>query len=172
MTVRELMELNGFITDAEIEVREDGNWLIDCLHIGPSEGVKPPYPTRVPRNHKCRNMQLSNDYYYKDATYIDKSINTWDDGKDYWGIKIDRIPKRWLELQVYSWNVWQASTIGGRRRRIDGGKNINFCGERINIVVLPDGQPMPVPEPERKKTLDENIERQMTITEFLQSMEA
>ena len=47
----------------------------------------------------------------REAYYIDKSINAWDDGKDYWQVKVNRIPKKWLELEVYSWEVWPASSV-------------------------------------------------------------
>ena len=51
MTVRDLIERNGMITDLEITVRKDGGLLLDQLNIGCSEGVKPPYPTSTPNNN-------------------------------------------------------------------------------------------------------------------------
>ena len=51
MTVRELIELNMMITDIEITVRKNGG-LLDQLNIGPAEGIKPPYPTMVPKEER------------------------------------------------------------------------------------------------------------------------
>jgi len=112
MTVKDLIELNAMITDLEITVRIGGNLLLDQLNIGCSEGVKPPYPTRVPKDPKyAGNFNQSNDDMYKDTTYIPKSINAWDDGKDYYGIKLSRIPAKWLDLEVFSWSVGKASSV-------------------------------------------------------------
>ena len=169
MTVRELIELNSMIADAKIEIRKDGHGLVDCLNIGPAQGIKPPYPMRVPKKPEyVNNQNRMHDEFYKDAAYIDKSINAWDDGKEYWEIKVDRIPKRWLDLAVFSWEVWPASSSawGSRRRYKDGSPNNNFHGQRINIVALPDGQQMPEPEPREKKPQPETDNNQMTIDDW------
>ena len=168
MTVRELIELNCMIADAEIMIRKNGQQLVDCLKIGPEIGTKPPYPLRVPKKPEYINSpNRMNDNFYKDATYIKKSINSWDDGKDYWEIKVDRIPKRYLDLTVYSWEVWPGLYGWGNRRRYkDGGINNNFHGQRINIVALPDGQQLPEPEPREKKPQPEADSNQMTIDDW------
>ena len=165
MTVRELIELNQMITDAEITIRKNGA-LLDQLNIGPAEGIKPPFPMMVPKEERyIGNMSKSTK---REAYYINKSINVWDDGKDYWQVKPDRIPKKWLELEVYSWEVWPASTaVYGKSRRNDYGssyKNINFHGQRINITTLPSGEVMTVPE---TKSEEQQIDGQMNITDFL-----
>ena len=165
MTVRELIELNQMITDVEITIRKNGA-LLDQLNIGPAEGIKPPFPMMVPKEERyIGNMSKSTK---REAHYINKSINVWDDGKDYWQVKPDRIPKKWLELEVYSWEVWPASTaVYGKNRRNDYGnsyKNINFHGQRINITTLPSGEVMTVPE---AKSEEQQIDGQMNITDFL-----
>ncbi len=172
MTVRELIELNSMISDAEIVIRKNGHELVDCLNIGPVQGIKPPYPMRVPKKPEYIGSPNSmNDNFYKDAAYINKSINAWDDGKDFWEIKVDRIPKRYLDLTVFSWEVWPGMYgWGGRRRYKDGGINQNFHGQRINIVALPDWQQPPEPEPREKKAVPED-DNQMTIDDWFREHE-
>lgn len=167
MTVRELIELNQMITDIEITVRKNGTALLDQLNIGPAEGIKPPFPTMVPKEERyIGNMSRETK---REAYYIDKNINAWDDGKDYWQIKPGRIPKRWLDLEVYSWEVWPASTaVYGASRRNDYGhshKNINFHGQRLIVTVLPSGESLEVKE---KKQIDqeEQLEGQMSIEDW------
>ena len=169
MTVKELIELNQMITDIEIIVRVKGTALLDALFIGPAIGEKPPHPWRVPKERKyvgnfCKESQ-------KEAQYIAKSINSWDDGKDYWQVKIDRIPKGWGDLEVYSWEVWPAScvcyTSPRRQTGIDTkSRNVNFHGQRINIIALPSGETLPEPE-EKKPKADKQIDGQMNLDEFL-----
>ena len=159
MTVRELIELNQMITDVEITVRKDGCRLLDQLNIGVSEGIKPPYPTRVPIDERYINQDY-NSHLMRDAYYIDKSINAWDDGKDYWQIKVNRIPSKWLDLEVYSWEVWPACHISGTRRYM----NNSFHGQRISVVALPSGESLKVKEP---KVTEDESDGQMTLDEWL-----
>jgi hypothetical protein len=166
MKVRELIELNQMITDIEITVRKEGG-LLDQLNIGPAQGIKPPFPTMVPKEERyVGNMSLETK---REAHYIDKNINAWDDGKDYWQIKPDRIPKKWLELEVTSWEVWPASTVVyGASRRNDYGhshKNINFHGQRINIEAIANGERLEIPEPKVAKE-DDQLEGQMSIEDW------
>lgn len=164
MTVRELIELNAMITDLEITVRIGGNLLLDQLNIGCSEGVKPPYPTRVPKDPKyAGNFNQSNDDMYKDAAYIPKSINAWDDGKDYYEIKLNRIPANWLDLEVLSWSVGKASSVGVNPRR---HRNVNFHGERLRITALPSGESLEVKEDPVEKS-EVGLSGQMNINDFL-----
>lgn len=171
MTVRELIELNQMITDIEITIRKNGSALLDQLNIGPAEGIKPPFPTMVPKEEKyVGNIGIDTK---REAYYIDKSINAWDDGKDYWQVKPDRLPKKWLDLEVYAWEVWPASTaVYGSSRRNDWGhshKNINFHGQRINITALPSGEKLEVKEPKSEQIKKEpQLEGQMNIMEFLE----
>jgi len=169
MTVKELIELNQMITDCEITVRKNGSALLDQLNIGPSEGIKPPYPTMVPKEERyIGNLSIETK---REAYYIDKSINSWDDGWDYWQVKPNRIPKKWLDLEVYAWEVWPASTyVLGSSRRNDYGhssKNVNFHGQRINIIALPSGQTLTVKEEKQNlQQQSDEIEGQMSIEDW------
>ena len=169
MTVRELIELNMMIVDVEITVRTKEGKLVDQLDIGCAVGVKPPYPMRVPKDEKyIGNTNRYCDKYFRESTYIPKSINSWDDGKDYWQLKANRIPEKWLELEVTSWEVWRASTYGTSPRR-DMHKSCGFNGQRINITALPSGERLTVPEEKKEpKTKDDG---QMTLDEYLNDWE-
>ena len=112
MKVQELVELNQMITDIVIEVRRDGCGLLDALHIGCAEGKEPRFPQQVPIDEKHMGSLTER----KKAKYIDKSVNAWDDGYDYWQVKPNRIPSKWRELEVFSWEVWPASVQGNPRR--------------------------------------------------------
>jgi len=167
MTVRELIELNQMITDVNIEIRRDGTRLLDALFIGCAEGVKPPFPCKVP----ISEQYIDSLSFRKEARYIAKSINAWDDGKDYWQVKPDRIPKAWLELTVFSWQVWPASLIGINPRRKTGkAKNVTFHGERLNVIALPPGT-VTVETLAEKMTEgasgSDQIEGQMDINDFI-----
>ena len=156
MTVRELISLNQMITDLEITVRRKDGKLLDQLNIGPSEGVKPPYPTRVPKDERY----IDNVGYYsethRDAAYIGKSINAWDDGREYWQVKPERLPKQWLELEVTSWDSFPASTVGTSSPRRGGiHKNINFHGERLRIETLPSGQSLEIVQKKEEPEVEE-----------------
>lgn len=139
MTVKELIELNQMICDVVIEVRKDGSLLLDKMSIGMKEGIRPPYPTRVPKKPEYAGSNQFNDEFYRDSDYIYKSINTWDDGKDYWQIRPERFPKGWLDLEVFSWSVRSASYLGVRRRDQSGHINVNFHGQCLSITALPNG---------------------------------
>ena len=160
MKVKELIELNQMITDIEITVRKNGSALLDQLNIGLSEGIEPPYPTTVPISEQY--IGNTSEFCRRKAHYIEKSINAWDDGKDYWQIKPDRIPKKWLELEVYAWEVWPASTyVHGRARRNDYGlsnKNTNFHGQRAIITALPSGESLEIKKPRQEPEAEEENE--------------
>ena len=160
MKVKELIELNQMITDIEITVRKNGTALLDQLNIGLSEGIEPPFPTMVPTDE--RYIGTLNMCNRRKAHYIEKSINAWDDGKEYWQIKPDRIPKKWLELEVYAWEVWPASTyVHGKGRRNDYGysnKNVNFHGQRAIITALPSGESLEIKKPRQEPEAEEENE--------------
>ena len=159
MTVRELISLNQMIVDIEITVRKNGNALLDQLNFGPSEGVKPPYPMMVPIDE--RYIGTMNRCHQREAYYIPKSINSWDDGKDYWQVKLERLPSKWLDLEVYAWNVWPASqscTTSPRR-----GHNVNFHGERIDIIALPSGSSLAVKQEAKEE--EQTEDRQMSLAD-------
>ena len=165
MTVEELMSLNQMITDATITVRKDGSALLDELNIGCERGIEPRFPTMVPKKEQyIGTLNLSD---RKKAAYIPKSINAWDDGHDYWQVKVNRIPKNWLSLEVYAWEVSPASTVvRGPHRRNDYGnsyRNINFHGQMIHITALPNGQKLTVPE---EKPKDEQMDGQMSFEDW------
>lgn len=164
MTVKDLIKLNGMITDLEITVRMVGGSLLDQLNIGCSEGVKPQYPTRVPKDPRyAGNVNWHDDVMYKDAAYIPKSINAWDDGKGYYEIKLSRIPTKWLELEVFNWSGGKASSIGVNPRRYN---NNSFHGERLQITALPSGESLEIKE--KSKDTDEELPGQMNIIDFLE----
>ena len=166
MKVKDLIELNAMITDLEITVRRDGGLLLDQLNIGPSEGVKPPYPTRVPREERFAGSQnQSIDKFYKDAAYIPKSINAWDDGKDYYQILTGRIPAKWLALEVYSWEVWKASTVATTNPR--RYQNNNFHGQLMKIVALPSGEKLEVKATQEEKP-EVALPGQMSIFDYME----
>ena len=162
MTVKELIELNQMITDCEITVRDNG-FLVDQLNIGCAEGEKPPYPTRVPRNRKYAGaMDIRSENKFKDAAYILKSINAWDDGKDYWQVQWKRIPSAWLNLEVDSWEVWPSTRVCYSSPRRKRG---NFNGQKIVITALYGGRTLEAPEEEKPKQSDE-IDGQMSIEDW------
>ena len=159
MTVRDLVELNSMITDICIQVRHDGVLLFDELNIGPAAGIIPRYPTRIPKKY---DVALANAYNhhskdFKDAAYIPKSINSYDDGRDYWQIKINRIPKQWLDLTVYSWEVWPASRLNISRRQ-----NGHFSGQKLNVIALPSGKTLQY----TKVVTDKEYEGQLTLADW------
>ena len=164
MKVKELIELNAMITDLEITVRKDGNLLFDQLNIGCSKGVKPPYPTRVPTKEEYAGSLAQHTDKYKDAAYSPKPINSWDYGKDYYQVLVNRIPAKWLELEVYSWEVWKASTVGTTSPR--RYQNNNFHGQLIKIVALPSGEKLEVKQELETKTKE--LPGQMNIMDFLE----
>ena len=157
MTVQELISINQGITDICIEVRIDGCALLDALHIGLDFGAEPPYPQMVPidRAH-VGNQCLS---AKKKAKYIRKSINAWDDDKDYWQIKTNRIPKEWLDLEVYSWRNWHVYKPRHPRYAF-GGQD---AYEGIQIVALPKGDRMPDIVPERQLKVEHTNDGQMSL---------
>lgn len=165
MKVKDLIELNSMITDLAITVRKDGGLLFDQLNIGCGEGVKPPYPTRVPTKEEYAGSLNQFTDKYKDAAYIPKSINSWDDGKDYYEIKVNRIPAKWLELEVYSWEVWKAlsvATANPRRYR-----NNNFHGQLLRIVALPSGEKLEIKEHKEVEKQEVGLPGQMNIEDYI-----
>lgn len=162
MTVKQLIELNDFITDICIEQRIGGSRLLDALYIGADEGQKPPYPMRVPINSEViEKYSTMPREMTKEALYIHRNINAWDDGKDYHKLKLNTIPKEWLSLEVYRWDMGYCG-INTYRRREGNGRNVNFHGQKINIVALPDGylRPQTYEEPSE-------LDGQMSIEDFL-----
>jgi hypothetical protein len=102
---------------------------------------------------------------YKDALYIPKPINAWDYGKDYYQLLTNRVPAKWLELEVYSWEVWKASTVGTTSPR--RYQNNNFQGQLMKIVALPSGEKLEVKEPEKTEA---GLPGQMNIEEYLEAI--
>ena len=89
MKVKELIQLNNLIGDIEVTVRGgyNGYTRIKSWHIGVYEGVFPQYP-------------LGN------ATYINKSINAYDDNKSEYKVMLKNIPKEILQMEVMGWNSY------------------------------------------------------------------
>lgn len=168
MTVRDLIDTNQKITDVQITVRKDGTRLLDQLNIGCHEGIKPRFPTRVPKDEKyINNFSTLDSKMYKDAAYIPKSINAWDDGHDYWQVKTNRIPDKWLALEVFGWDAAPALTHThlSPRRSTDGHTNVNFHGLRISITALPSGEKLDIPEPIQKQPKEE-LDGQMSFDDW------
>ena len=165
MTVRELISLNPMITDAEITVRVNGSALLDQLNIGPYRGQKPPFPLKVPKSEKY--IGNTSECYRKEAKYIQKSINSWDDGKDYWDVKPDRIPKAWLDLEVFTWGCRDAGISRVNRRTSGIGRNVNFHGQQIDITVLPSGQTLDLPTPKEENA---DLDGQISLTDWLEGV--
>lgn len=148
MTVRELIELNPELTDIEITVRRNGNMLVDYLGIGPDAGVEPPHPMMIPDREGCFNGPKHK------AKYIRKSINAWDDGKDYYELKVERVPAKWLELEVFSWDHLHVYKPHHFRQPHAG--MFDFSG--IKITALPSGETLEVKTKSEKRSedVDEN----------------
>ena len=166
MTVEELISLNQMITDITITVRRDGMRLIDELNIGPDAGTKPRFPHKVPVDEAHINSITEN----RDATYIDKTINAWDDGHDYWQVKPNRVPKAWLGLEVFGWEVWPA--YYGRHPRAcrhDNGriyKADQFSGQYLRVTALPNGCKLEVPKEKQKGIENYECEGQMSFEDW------
>ena len=165
MTVRELVESNAMITDLAITVRNDKGWLMDQLNIGCYEGKKPRFPVQVPIKEEYIGNQSASTK--RDAHYIDKSINSWDDGKDYWQIKTNRIPDKWLDLNVTSWEAYPASILGNARRSTGHARNTNFHGQKVHVTVLPSGQNLEIKVPQPKEPEDDG---QITLDEWCENV--
>ena len=165
MTARELISLNQMITDIEMEIRRDGTRLLDCMLIGPAIGIVPRFPRTVPKTYELANdiCATMDKQRRKQAIYNTKSINSMDDGKGYWQVKLERIPKKWLELTVFSWEVWPASTVGCPHRH----GTASWHGQRLNIVLLPAGEDVRIQEDKPKPAQDDQIEGQIDIFDFI-----
>lgn len=158
MTVKELIELNQLIVDVRIEVRVDGTKLLDYLGIGCDAGIKPRYPVQVPKDISYINRMDTTSK--RDGRYIDKSINTWDDNRDYWQLKTGRIPSAWLNLEVYSWRIRRAYR---NTTKIDRDE-----AESILIVALPSGEALETDKPKQSKQID----GQMTMADLIEGSKA
>lgn len=159
MTVRELIELNQMIGDIEITIRKDGK-LFDQLNIGQHEGIKPRYPTMVPKEERyIGTMSKSNQ---REAHYIPKSINARDDGKEYYQTMVGRIPKAWLELTVQDWDSHRAY------RGIHSMHEL----ESLRITTLPSGQRMEVQSEPKKSKEEDGMDGQMDIMQMFREEES
>lgn len=141
MTVKELIELNDNIGDLTIEVRDEGGKLIKAYHIGKKAGVPPVYPKEK-------------------EVYIEKNINMCDDGSQYIGLKLNRIPKSLLNLTVKMFKshpTWHGYGLDDL--------------EHMLIWTFPDGYD----EGRARKEIapqikDEELEGQMQIEDFPEVM--
>ncbi len=122
------------ITDVVIEVREGGNKLVDALHIGLDYGVKPPHPLKV--------YEGNNTIATKETAYIRKSINSWDDGSDYWQVKPQRLPAKWQSLEVFSFQFRHVYLPHHPRTNVNPSREYNG----IHITALPSGETLAVKE--------------------------
>ena len=107
MTVRELLENNSLIVDASITLLNKDGKNIDQLNIGMDYGVEPPYPTKYTDRYNNRGelVALYDINGGRKAHYIRESINRIDRRDEtLWGVILSKIPKKWLELEVWSWH--------------------------------------------------------------------
>lgn len=151
MTVKELLELNQQIVDVVIEVRENGSLLVDALHMGMDAGVEPPYPLIINQGRAGQHKAL----------YIRKSINAFDDGREYWQVKPERIPAKWLGLDVFSWGFMHVYKPHHSR------DDMTNSMQGIRIVALPSGQSLSFLVEKAKKQEEEQLAGQMNIGDFL-----
>lgn len=161
MKLRELIELNQNITDLELYIREGGSSLVDYYAIGLDSGIKPPFPMKIHPGTKGE----------KEGTYIHKSINAWDDGKEYWQTKVNRIPESLLDLEVYAWCNRHVYRPHHPRSFV----NPSDAYEKYQVTLLPSGElpklkEVKVKEPKEKTVaaqVDEQLPGQTSIYDFL-----
>lgn len=162
MTVRELLDTNMGIVDVKITLRNKDGWLLNELNIGPDYGVVPPYPQRVPKEERYAG-NYSEDTK-KDAVYIRKNINTYDDGKEFFQLKLGVFPKGWLDLEVYSWHYSHVYPAHHTRKVPPG----QFVFEGISITAQRYEDTLVVlEEPKALVQKSDQLEGQMHITEWL-----
>lgn len=161
MTVKELLETNMFLCDVQITARTKDGWLLDELNIGPDFGVVPPYPQMVPKNYRYVGTQ--NECDKKQAQYVRKNINAYDDGKEYFQLFLNRFPKGWLELEVESWRPTSGYyRYHMRNRPIDGW-------QAVRITAIPYEETLVVlEEPKEITQKQEQLEGQMNIMDYLE----
>ena len=163
MTVKELLETNMELVDVRITLRNKDGWLLNELNIGPDYGVVPPYPQRVPKNESYAGT-LS-DCNKKDAVYIRKNINSYDDGKEYFQLCLNRFPKGWLDLEVFSWH--QAHVYSPHHHRQVPPGEFNFHGITIRAIRYEDTL-IELEEPKAIEHKQEQLEGQMDIFDFVE----
>lgn len=122
MTVRELIELNDFIGDIEIQVRNDGK-LLKTLKIG--AGVEETNLLELREKEIVKNTE----------------INIRDEGDFRYGLILKKIPKNWLNLKVDSWRMMWSY------RPNDRGSSL----ESIEIECYPDGYKEEKEKPDTEK---------------------
>lgn len=74
------------------------------------------------------------------------------------------MPAKWLELEVYSWEVWKASRVCTTSQRRYSSNN--FHGQLMKIVALPNGEKLEV---KLEKKTEETLPGQMNIEEYLEA---
>ena len=161
MTVRDLIEANMYITDVEISLRNNDGWLLNQLNIGMDYGVKRPYPTQVPIEEKYAGNTSQS--VRKDAIYLRKSINTYDDGKEYFQVKFGQFPRGWLDLEVFSWRAGHVyAKHHDRQKPVDDWFGIRISARRYEdtLIVLE--------EPKAIEQKNDQIDGQIDIYEWLE----
>lgn len=162
MTVKELIETNNLVTDVRIRVRKEG-WLADEINIGLDAGVKPPYPSQIPVDEE--HIKSPSSCHRKDATYIRKELNAWDKGKDYWQVLTGQIPKKYLDLQVSSWNT--SKPYYAHHPRSSANPAFSSAEYLIIDAVFPESNVFLKIE-EKKPEKVEQLEGQTSIEDFLE----
>ena len=162
MTVKELLETNMELVDVQITLRSKEGWLLNELNIGPDYGVVPPYPQMVPKDESYAGTDSL--YNKKQAQYIQKNINAYDDGKDYFQLCLNRFPKGWLDLEVFSWHQGYVYP-GHHQRKVHPGE-FNWHGIRITANRYEDTL-IELEEPKAIEKKNEQLEGQMDIFDFV-----
>ena len=152
MTIRELAEHNQLICDIEIEVRNAGH-LEHVYRFG--DGARYYPGDNSPMFQKGKT--------FRDITDVDKTeINAHDMGKDYYQVKLNRIPKKFqfiLDEELCSWNITHAY------RGLS-----SFYAEAKKLLITIDGawQSQPVESEEKTAAKNEQLEGQTNIFDFLE----
>lgn len=154
MTIRELAEHNQLICDIEIDVRNAGH-LENRYRFG--DGAKYYSGDNSP--------MFSGGKTFRDITVVDKTeINAHDMGKDYYQVKLNRIPKRFqsvLDEDVCSWNLSHAYR----------GLSSFYASAKCLHVTIDAGwmaQPFESETEEKHSAKDEQLEGQSNIFDFLE----
>ncbi len=169
MTVKELLDSNGFVTDVIINVRDKDGLVCDQINIGPDFGVEPPYPTffydQIDNRGKVyTHLSCPGSKKGRKAKYIREPINFWDEGKDYWGQTYKHIPKGWLDLEVYAWHVRHVySPHHARNISPESYVGLDIYGD-LRENILPEYL-----EPKKIKQKAPELEGQITLLELIEA---
>lgn len=143
MTIKELIELNDYIGDITVTIRDsEGKNKIQEYHIGVNAGIIPVY-------HDDKDV------------YEEIEINTFDKGKDYYQILVSRVPKQILELRVFAYRIW-----GSYRRYLSASHGL----EHVHITVRQgENAKTPVIKEKSQEAKKEELEGQINLEDFIKN---